>query len=471
MSSILLRSRSSLILLFSCAFFASQAQAVEPGGTCPQTCTSDGDCEDNITCSTTDVCTSSLCSRDVSACPDCTGDKVADYCVESVTGSKNWSDPTAWPGMASGFPGDKSGRCGLIARVLDGASIKLDTDATINEGQIIIEGDILVVADHALSVPDGTVLITGSGRYLADPDTGAGTTASLSAGNITLKSSNGGCGPGPELIISQSMTVTTTTGDLVLDLDDVALGCPNYGANAASRGGKTPPILKVAQATAVSAEGRASAANAFGELNIAGSFEMIVAAEVCVGCEPGRPLPIPIVVGADFRNRSTHPEIFNWIRGTLRLPAGAHTFEVGGVGLGALHTGFSTTSPTPPGLLHTNFSMDHIHIEGNVNFVNVVKNTVGSGPGNEALYVRKITLGPGSTATTDGSMVFYCELENNTGLASPLNDANFIAIPDCPALPSDDIPTVSAWGVVILAALLLCVGTLIAKRRSIHIAI
>ncbi len=408
-------------------------------------------------------------------------------CASTTAAPGDWSD-LIWGLQPPGYPDNNTGVSGLFAELLSPASITLNINVAIEglvvrpgatlqmtellagdltiksgaAGQILNEGDILVAADRALSVPGGTVLITGGGRYLADPATGAGTTASLSASDITLKSTT--CGEAPEMIISQSMTVTTTTGDLVLDLNGT-FPCAALGANAASVGGKTPPILKVAQATTVSAEGRASAANAFGELNIAGSFEMIVAAEVCVGCDPGRPLPIPIVVGADFKNGSTHPEIFNWIRGTLRLTGVGSKFEVGGVGLGAFRAGFSTTDPNPPGLLHTNFSMDHIHIEGDATFINDVANTSGSGPGNEALYVRKLTFGTGSMATTDGSKVYYCELENN-GTTGTLDVENFVPIVDCLPTPSDNIPTVSAWGVVILAALLLCVGTLIAKRRS-----
>ena len=208
MSKRLTRNCPFAILLFSFAPLASPAQAVAPGGTCPEKCVAAVDCDDKINCST-DTCTVDVCSNEVTtSCPDCTGDGQKDYCVESVTVSKNWSDTTAWPEMTSGFPGDSNGRCGLIARVLDGASITLDTDATMNEGRIISEGTVFVTGNHALSVPEGTVLITGGGRYLADPDTGAGTTASLSARDILLQST--GCGVAPEMIISQSMTVTTT---------------------------------------------------------------------------------------------------------------------------------------------------------------------------------------------------------------------------------------------------------------------
>ena len=472
MSKRLTRICLSAILLFSFAFFASPAQAVEPGGTCPEKCVTAGDCDDKIDCST-DTCDSNVCLN-TATCPNCTGGTLDDYCVVSVAGDQNWSDASTWVRMTDGgFPGDGVGRCGLLAVVSEGASITLDTDATINGGRIINEGTILVKGNHALTVPDGTILIREAGRYLADPDTGAGTTASLSASDITLRSPETGCGPGPEMIISESMTVETTgsapssTGNFVLDLNGT-FPCASSGANAASLGGKTPPILRVEQPTTVLAQGQASAANPLGVLNIAGSFEIIVAAEICVGCElTNNPVPIEIVIGADFINGSKYPKIFNWIRGVLRFPAGSHTFEVAGIALGAFSEGFSTSRSTLTGTgLHTNFSMDHIHIEGNVTFKNEVANTVGAGLGQEALYVRKLTLGPGAAATTDGSRVFYCEFENNTGLKNPLNGANFIPISDCPARPTSDIPAVSTWGVVILAAMLLCVGTVIAKRRT-----
>lgn len=463
MSSILNRS-CLLCALVSYALVASGAHAVQVGGTCPDACEFEPDCEDQVVCSI-DVCEVDGCSNTATVdCPDCTRDGQPDYCVQSVPTSANWSETTAWPGMSSGFPGDVNGKCGLIADVSNQAIISLDTDVSLRNGRLINEGTILVSGNHALSVPDGPAVLRGGGRYLADPDTGAGTTASLTALGITLEGTDG-CGPATEMVISEFMEVTTTgtllTGNFVLD-GPAVLSCPAGGAGAASLGGKTPPILKVREPTAVLSRGQ----DLVGLLSIGGSFELRGAAEVCVGCDrAGNPAPIPIIVGAHFFNSSRYPSLFDWRHGELRFSgAGPHQFEVAGLDLGTSIEGFNTTAPTAFSVApHTNFSMDTIVVPDNsqVTFQNAIPNSIDDPTALEALYVRNLVLGNGSTVVIDGCIVYHCNLTNNGANISFLNGGELLAA-DCA------VPAVSTWGIVILAALMLCFGTVIARARSVR---
>ena len=468
MSLALARTRPFLVLLFSFAFVASPARPVEAMAECPETCNGAGDCDDLMACSG-NTCPASDCVYTAGTCPNCDGVDGADYCVESVgLLDKLWSTSTTWVEMSAGYPGDDVCREGLIASVVAGASIKLDTDAALDEGQIIIDGEILASGPYKLSVPGGTVWMRGSGKYAADPDEAGGITARLSADSITLMSYGDDCNGVPEMLISKNMGVTTTVGDLVLDLND---DCFPPEGGAAALGGKTPPILRVANPTYVMRGGDVSAANPSGGLDIAGSFRLIDEAEVCVGCEePGNGPPLPFVLHGDFDNGSTNPWIFNWIRGTLTFPPGNRDFEVGGASVGALFSGFSSSTTLPRGgILHTNFSMDHIDIAGGIHFENLIPNTVGTNLLDEALYVRRLTLRNSPTMTADaGVKVYYCECLDETGASIVPSESFLERIPEgCPEAPPPPakIPSVSTWGVVILAVLLLCVGTVMVSHR------
>lgn len=443
------------------------------------------DCSDGIACST-DSCDEGLgqcVSTAAPNCPDCSGDSVPDLCIGPNSNDANWSDDI-WDLPLQEYPDNIKHFPGLFVRLPNARSIRLDTHVVIegldvkaggtlraNQGGgadltitttppsgIINKGDILVANDTNIVVRGGTFALSDNGQYLAQPGIGQGTTASLTAKDISL--TFGGCGTTTRLIITDGMTATTTTGDLKIDGTGVNT-CGSAGSGTASRGGKTPPILSVGSPTAVWAGGRAAPGGVVVpvQLNIFGSFQMLEGAEVCVGCNRGaNSVPGSIVVGGDFDNQSVLPSFFRWPRGNLNLPAGVHAFEVAGLDLGPFNEGFNTDADAASDTnRHTNFSMAHITVTDKsvVTFQDTFANTGGT----EALYVNTLTLESGSSIIVNGCAVYYCELEDNGALISFLNEGTLEQV-DC------GIPAVSTWGLLAMTGLLLCVGTVLVTRRS-----
>ena len=447
------------------------------------------DCSDGIACST-DTCDEGLdqCSSTAAPnCPDCSGDSVPDLCIAPQANDANWSNDI-WDLPGGEYPDNIGHFPGLFVELLSPQSILLDTDVviegldvrnggtlrasqgagadltitTVPPSGIINKGTIYVANDTNISVLGGSFSISENGAYLAQPGIGVGTTASLTARDISVIFD--GCGMTARMVVSERMTLTTTAGDLLLDGRGV-LACASAGGNTASRGGKTPPILKISSTTAVSSRGQAASEGGGrpGQLNIAGSFVMLEGAEVCVGCDANaNAVPPSIVLNGNFDNQSKLPSFFRWPSGELNFTAGGHTFEVAGLDLGANRQGFSTnadtTFDTDP---HTNFSIAAITVAnlGAVTFQNTFPNTAGTSLGDEALYVRNLTLELGSSVTIDGCTVYYCDLQNNGAAISFLNGGALLYA-DC------GIPAVSTWGLLAMTGLLLCVGTVLVTRRT-----
>jgi hypothetical protein len=117
------------------------------------------------------------------------------------------------------------------------------------------------------------------------------------------------------------------------------------------------------------------------------------------------------IVGGDFNNYSTFASQFNWSQGRIVLNGTSpQTFEVASLDLGQTGDGFLTSEDTlfESGELHTNFSLGVIEVApgAEVTFVNNFGNTVGAGECTEALYVRELILGAGSTVTVDNCVLY-----------------------------------------------------------------
>ncbi len=447
------------------------------------------DCSDGVIC-TSDRCdegADSCASVTIPDCLDCTGDGVPDVdCTPTDAVGANWTD-NIWELGAGNYPDNVNSVAGLSVGLLSPADVTLDTDAAIvgmyvrvgatlrvtggsltikpeGSGRILNKGTITIANNRSINVPAGSFVIDQGGRYLADPDVGGLATGTLAAADITLLPTD--CGASDQLTIRDSMVVTTT-GDFVLDGTEFA-PCFATANGSISRGGKTPPIFQVRPYTAAAAEAQATAepAGVTSQLNVAGSFRILRAATVCIGCGSCDAIAPVIVVHGSFDNRSEMPSFFRWPLGRLIFPASAsiHVFEVAGLDLGSTRDGFSTSASTlfDTGH-HTNFSVGRIEVQdgSHVRFENAVTNTAGTSPGDEALYVQELALESGSSITIDGCTVFYCSLEEDGATIDFLNGGALEAAP-CPPC---GIPTLSSWGLIAMSGLLLAVGAIVCTKR------
>ena len=200
-------------------------------------------------------------------------------CASTNVFGADWDNPAIWGLQLPGYPDNNAGVAGLWAELVGPASITLNInvaieglvvrpgatlrmthlgvgDLTIKSGLgggIINEGAIRIACGRTIHITDGSFTISENGSFDADPIPGVETSASLTAEVVTVLFS--GCGKTARLEIVESMVVRTTLGDLVLDGRGV-LSCPGGLDGAASRGGKTPPVLKVGSPTTVSSRGQ-----------------------------------------------------------------------------------------------------------------------------------------------------------------------------------------------------------------------
>ena len=459
--------------------FCSVAGGCQPGT--PPSCTDGNACSTDTCIESTDSCH----HEPTVSCPDCSGDGVPDACVSTSAVGALWSDDI-WGLFNGDYPDNVGHASGLFVQLFSPADITLDTDVvirgldvldgatlhvthvgqgdlTIKDGadpRIIVEGTLFVAEDREIDVSVGSFILSTGGRYVAA--SGGGGTASLIAADITVGLTD--CAATDQMTISERMTVSTT-GDFVLDGTGY-VPCPPSDGDSFIQGGGTRPIFKVRSPTiaAESETGSSAGGGGFVQLNVGGSFRMILAAEVCVACEPGGPNTVPsIAVGGNFENESVYPSFFKWARGELIFPAGAvHTFEVAGIDLGPTPEGFNTDVDTVSETdVHTNFSVETIVVPtgSHVKFQNTFENTVGAGDFEETLYVRNLHLAAGSTVTLDGCNVYYCHLEAEGATIDPSSDGALIPLEDCV------IPTVSSWGLLAMAGLTLVAGTIMCRRR------
>ena len=105
--------------------------------------------------------------------------------------------------------------------------------------------------------------------------------------------------------------------------------------------------------------------------------------------------------------------------------------------------------------------MNTIEVEGGatVQFENRIANT--SVIGEEALYVENLILQAGSTVLLGDSNIYYCTLIDNGALILPSGAGQLIQ-----AQCDPNIPTVSQWGVLAMALLLLASGSIVTQRRT-----
>lgn len=274
-----------------------------------------------------------------------------------------------------------------------GGNLTIATDAGLNN----FGSTILVNHDRTLNVPLGTVQLRGEGVdcdravYMKDPSAPMGSvTASLSCQTLHIRS-------GADVVLEDSMSVTTTS-DLVIDGTDEP-PCLNDG-------GKTWPKLKLT-GTSIGV--------------VAHDFQLLGTVEFL------NESLVPIMIGGDFGNQSNSAHIFNSEQGSVNLNGtDEQVFEVAGVDVGRTPAGFSQSGST-------NFSLGRLEIATNgpghsVVFRNDFANTVGTDPGDEALYVHELVLGKGTVVTLDDARVYYETLVDEGATMNVIGVGELLAI-------------------------------------------
>lgn len=428
--------------------------------------------------------TASPCTS-VIACPS--GKYVTTTAVD-----RDWTDDI-W-GLPDGdYPDNDGGVPGLCA-CLDGAAVTLNgaikidglqlinsatlkvvgadsEDLTIqNGGGINLEGRLLVDHNRVIDAPGGEVRIGELGKYTADPTSDATVTARLTAGSLVIEPTL--CGEVEQLSLSDSMSVEVS-GDLLMDGTTwPGTVCPTRGGVASTLGGKTPPILK-GGGPASSFAADATLAPAFvaspAALTVGGSFEMLVAADVALGCRD-----LNVSLHGDFVNEGIYPSYYNYLVGTLNLDGTSpQTFEVAGIDVGETTDGFNLTGAPPHDLgPHTNYSQGIVRVSANsdVTFVNNVANTNSAGPCNEALYVDQFILKDGGTITLDNVRIYAAIFLGDRNAVVEGGDCGallHVPLPRISGRCNAPIPTVSEWGLIALALLLAAAATVMLARRRL----
>lgn len=427
------------------------------------------------------------CDISAGTSQDANLDSVPDECA-TARASGNWTD-NIWGLPGGDYPDDVGHAAGLRVTLPTGVIIFLDDtvairglrlepgamlrvtqtgvgDLLINQtlgAKLFNQGAILVANDRRIDVPAGEVILGEGGRYVRDLEVTGPVSATLTAGQLTMLPTY--CGEPEQLTLSSQMTLATT-GDLVMDGRDI-VPCP-FGAGSVADvlGGKTPPILSVVPQFAESAAATLGSTADGGlvavtRAAIGGSMRLLSTATLCVGCTAPSGAPLQVIqVGGDFDNRLTRPSFFRWTQGGLSFSgAGPHMFEVGGVDVGPLSTGFNIKTPTPTEPTpHTNFSIGVLHIEGQVRFVNNAPNTSGSGACSEALYVDRLELPAGASILLDNCRIYYNTLANGGADVQALGCGELVAI--------SQVPTVTGWGLIAMALLLGAAAAVVCRNRN-----
>ena len=408
------------------------------------------------------------CDIATGASPDADGDGVPDECVQPPAEGGSWSDDIWNLGGDTPYPDDGDGVPDLHVTI-DAAEVFLDVTVSIptlrllngavllitqspagggaaggalgaGEGDLIVtepggifaEGSLVVDHDRQISVVEGSLTLGDGGHYQATSearsagavaDDGGFVTASLTAVSILLLPT--ACGQEGQMSLLDQMTVETA-GDFVMDGTGVLPCSLGGGSSSVALGGQTPPSLKVfgREPEFAGSASSVGVGTEFTQLTVGGSYRILEAAIVCIGCESpvGSPVPVVLLTG-DFDNQSRFPSLFNWDNASLQFlatttgePVSESLFEVAGLDFGQTFEGFSTEQEVPPDVgPHTNFSMGKIQIDPghHVTFVNEHDNTNAAGPCAEALYVDRLVLGDGSAITLDNVRVYYITLEDN----------------------------------------------------------
>ena len=413
---------------------------------------------------------------------DANGDGIPDECV-FARDSGNWTS-NIWGLPGGDYPDDVGHVAGVRVTLPTGVIVFLDDTVVIRGlrleqeailrvtqsgagdltivnqttgGGLLNQGTIFVAHDRRIDVVGGEVILGEGGLYVRDPAATTPVSATLTAGTLTMFPTF--CGGTEQLTLSSRMSLATI-GDLVMDGRGI-VPCPFSGGSTADTfGGKTPPILSVVPESSSSAG--ATAANGLAPVTriaVSGGVRLLETASVCIGCTALATDPLQVVqVAGGFDNQLNRPSFFHWTKGGLTLAGpGPHSFEVAGFDLGPTPGGFSVKQPTAiEDLPHSNFSMGTVRVEGQVRFANTVPNTAGAGACQEALYVDTLVLSPGSLVTLDNCKVYYNRLQDEGGVIEKVGCGDLVAI---------SIPTVSEWGLIAMAALLVVAAGVVCKKR------
>jgi len=400
-------------------------------------------------------------------------DGVPDECVffDGGGADDNWSTDENWDGDES--PNNQNqaesfsatvGSSGVILdesvnldtlRLLDGAALQvvgdLDEDLELEESGGLQIGSragplsrLFVGNGRTVSVGLGLVHVKSGGIYEGESAgfaaAGWGEAARggspMAGGHLTAGSAliESRCGePAAEMNLTGTMSADII-GDLVIDASrDCVLCsfCPPASAESwrvAARGGETPPIVRGKHAAYL---------HIGGDLVIEGAGALHHTSTQ------------PLVIEGSFINHSSCPECIV-VTGPVVLGSDTRTaagvlqsFEVAGLDVG----------PSLDGFLNS-FSVIDVSSGATVTFENAFGNQVPAST--EALYVQTLILRNGSAVTIAGCPVYYNTLIDEGAAVSTLGGGSLIHVNAGPS-----IPAVSTWGLVVIAALLLTVGTIV----------
>ncbi len=416
-------------------------------------CPGDPDCDDCNLDNILDECNiADATSQDTNL------DRIPDDCVTADPAGGNWTDPTwglpgpnPYPDNTSGVPdlnvtiesGDVLVDIDVVAdslRILPDGTLLVTQEGQgnltiVDPGGVLNEGTILVANDRDISVPNGSFTIGPGGQYLEDPMSTDVTSATLTAAEVTIE--EGSCDPPVlpgEMVLSDSMSVTST-GDFVLDGSGSDPNCSGPSvAGGSVAGGRTPPVIRVID----------SIASPNPTLAVAGSIQLLGAAEFCIDCDTPQAAPPTVTLAGGFDNQSLYPSLFNWTIGTLQINGTTpQLFEVGGLDVGGIPEGFATNRDTLfDSTSHTNYSIPRIEVQAGaeVSFVNQFANSAGTGC-TEALYVGQLALAAGATVRVDNARVYFDELIDDDAMIETVGCGALVQLcrPAPPALDSSPI--------------------------------
>ncbi len=402
-----------------------------------------------------DECDIAACEGDP-ACSDCNHNDVPDECdiasgtsldVDPADGapdecdgfvgacappdSDKWSCPGNWFKLLPGtYPDDVDSAIGVFVELDNSDNVFFDVDATIPALDMLagttlritqtgMEGDLDFSAPAEMEIR-GTILIAGgrtigatgiapdvivgeNGSYREDPSSTTSTTATLHANNVTILGSDGG-NPGGKIELTSQMSLIVD-GNLLLEGSEIP-----FPFNVA--GITPPPKLRLARlARAVIAAG--------GDM----IFDGVVEVDIETAATDG------VSLSGHFVNYALAPSLYDWSEGALTMTGpDAQDFEVAGLDIGNIPEGFQTDRDTSEGETnpHSNFAMgvlqlgtDTPPVAAHVTFLNGHTNTRGTVPCDEALYVRKLIVKPGSTITLNNCRVYYGKIEPDDGSVVP----------------------------------------------------
>jgi len=339
-------------------------------------------------------------------------DGIPDECIAPAPGT-NWSDPIWNLGTPASYPNnlDPNAAANLYVTLPTTVSLILDVTVEINSlqmrdgstlkvtqsgagdlsikspGNMLIEGNLLVANDRAVSVPGGAVTVGPGGAYMQDP-TATGASASLTASGLKLISCPPPCTDMGGLVDLTDTMSATISGDFIIDATQVLNGYCQSDLEGAVAGGYTPPIVRI----------RKHASIGIGNLIWMGAPNVII--------NPTVPLTTPVTVSGDFDNRSVRPNCFFCRNGGFLLNGTApRFFEIAGTDVG------------PAGSVDgAEFVIGAVEVASGsqVTFRNDFDNNgLGQASCEEALYVEKLKLDAGSTITLNNCRIYYQTLEQD----------------------------------------------------------